>query len=320
VILDHDGATDDYLALLMLVGSGCCDLRGVTVSYGLGHRDPAVRATGMIMRALELNVPVAGHDDALRGPNGFPESWRDRSEHVLALPLLRDIEGRKADSNSPHMVSPNVNSTGLLIDLLENSPSPVTVIATGPLTNIADVFAQRPALLGKVDRLVVMGGALDVPGNVREPQGSGVAEYNFFVDPVSADRVLALAEDGLAITLAPLDLTNELPLSVEWLERLKARRSFGASLAAGILAAVEPQIIAGEYYLWDGAAVLALLRPRGLRFESVALEVLREGPTQGRLRRSSARTSPIRIAVGVTAGNRPLERAIEWFSGARPER
>ena len=309
VIVDHDGATDDYLALLMLLGSGCCDLRGVTVSYGLGHRDPAVRATGMILRALELDVPVAGHAAALRGPNSFPESWRDTSEHVVALPMLRDLEGPAAKSTS----------TELLIELLAGSSSPVTVIATGPLTNISDAFAKRPDLLGKVGQLVVMGGALDVPGNVRDPDGSGVAEYNFFVDPVSADRVLALAAEGLDITLAPLDVTNELPLSAAWLEQLKSRRSFGAQLAAGVLAAVEPQIAAGKYYLWDGAAVLALLSPRSMSFERVALTVQRDGPEQGRLRRASARTATVQVAAGAIEPTQALKTAIQWLSGARPE-
>ena len=88
VLFDHDGATDDYIALLMLVGSGCCDLRGVTVSYGLGHRDAAVEVSGLLLAAMGLDTPVAGHAPSLRGPNSFPDDWRDMSDHVRALPPL----------------------------------------------------------------------------------------------------------------------------------------------------------------------------------------------------------------------------------------
>jgi purine nucleosidase len=311
VILDHDGATDDYLALLMLAGSGCCEIRGVTVSYGLGHRDAALKATGMILQALELDVPVAGHDPALRGPNSFPDDWRDTSDQVIGLPILRDKEAPPGRAGSAQ----------LLTELLEDSETPVTLIATGPLTNIADLIDRRPDLLGKIDRLVVMGGALDVPGNVRDPEmagATGPAEYNFYVDPVSADQVLEAAEDGLDITLAPLDVTRELKLSTEWLLRLQARDAFGARLAAGILGAVEPRIAAGKYYLWDGAAVLTLLSPQSVRMKRIALSVEREGPQQGRLRRNSSRTATVKAAAGVIKKNQPLETALRWISNAKP--
>lgn len=311
VIFDHDGATDDYLALLMLAGSGRCDLRGVTVSYGLGRRDAALKATSMILHAVGLNVPVAAHDPALRGPNRFPDDWRDTSDQVIGLPMLPPVDAPPDRGGS----------AALLIELLDDSETPVTLLATGPLTNIADLIAQRPDLLAKIDRLVVMGGALDVPGNAPDanpPAGGAVAEYNFYVDPVSADRVLEAAERGLEIVLVPLDVTNELQLSADWLERLQRSESFGARLAAGILGGVEPRVAAGEYYLWDGAAVLALLSPESMQMKDVALSVEREGPRQGRLRRDSSRTATVKVAAGVIEKSRPLETALRWISDAQP--
>ena len=311
MIFDHDGATDDYLALLMLAGSGRCDLRGVTVSYGLGHRGAALKATSMILRALGLGVPVAAHDPALRGPNSFPDDWRDTSDQVIGLPILPPVDAP----------SDRRDSAALLIELLDDSKTPVTLVVTGPLTNIADLIAQRPDLLAKIDRLVVMGGALDVPGNAPDAAiaaGGAEAEYNFYVDPVSADLVLEAAERGLQIVLAPLDVTNELQLSADWLERLQRSESFGARLAAGILGGVEPRVAAGEYYLWDGAAVLVLLSPESMHMKDFALSVEREGPRQGRLRRDSSRTATIRVAAGVIEKSRPLETALRWISDARP--
>ncbi|MDA1316117.1 MAG: nucleoside hydrolase [Acidobacteria bacterium] len=312
VIFDHDGATDDYLALLMLVGSGRCDLRGVTVSYGLGHRNSALTATSMILHSLGLQVPVAAHAPALRGPNSFPDDWRDMSDQVIGLPIL------------PHVDAPfdSGGSAALLIELLDDSETPVTLIVTEPLTNVADLIAQRPDLLAKIDRLVVMGGALDVPGNAlaaSSADGIALAEYNFYVDPVSADRVLEAAERGLDIVLAPLDVTNELQLTANWLQRLQRTESFGARLAAGILAGVEPTVAAGEYYLWDGAAVLALLSPESMHMKEVALSVEREGPGQGRLRRDPSRTATVKVATGVIEKNQVLDTALRWISDVHPE-
>ena len=313
LILDHDGATDDYIALLMLAGSRCCALRGVTVSYGLGYRDTAVETSGLLLEAMGLDVPVAGHDPALRGPNSFPETWRDTSGHVRTLPMLQGLD----------VQVPRRDAVSLLVDLLENAEQAVTVVATGPLTNIAAVFERRPDLLGNVERLVVMGGALRVPGNVRRPQEPEVvatAEYNFFVDPVRADRVIAMADRGLDITIVPLDVTNELPLDRAWLDRLRRDSSFGTQLAAGILGAVEQQIQAGRYYLWDGAAVMALLYPEGLRFETDSLRVVTTGGDEGRIRTDESRAAPVKIATGIADGAQPLDRALEWVTNVPRQR
>ena len=313
LILDHDGAPDDYIALLMLAGSRCCDLRGVTVSYGLGYRDTAVETSGLLLEAMGLDVPVAGHDPAMRGPNSFPETWRDTSSHIRTLPMLQglDVQSTRRDA------------VALLMDLLENAKQPLTIVATGPLTNIAAVFNRRPDLFGKVERLVVMGGALRVPGNVRRPEkheAVSTAEYNFFVDPVGADRVIAMADRGLDITIVPLDVTNDLPLDRAWLDSLRRAGSFGTQLAAGILGAVEQQIEAGRYYLWDGAAVMALLYPEGLRFETDSLRVVTTGGDQGRLRTDNSRTARVKIATGLADETQPLDRALEWFTNVPRQR
>ena len=313
LILDHDGAPDDYIALLMLAGSRCCDLRGVTVSYGLGYRDTAVETSGLLLEAIGLDVPVAGHDPAMRGSNSFPETWRDTSSHVRTLPMLQGLDAQ----------SVRRDAVVLLMDLLDNAEQPVTVVATGPLTNIAAVFDRRPDLLGKVHRLVVMGGALRVPGNVRhpeKPEAVATAEYNFFVDPVGADRVIEMANQGLDITIVTLDVTNELPLNQAWLDRLKRNSSFGARLAAGILGAVEHLIQTGRYYLWDGAAVLALLHPEDLRFETKSLRVVTTGVDEGRIRTDDNRAAPVKIATGIAEEAQPMDRILEWVTNVPRQR
>ncbi|GAB1523027.1 CCR4-NOT core subunit cdc39 [Rhizoctonia solani] len=93
-----------------------------------------------------------------------------------------------------------------IIELLSESPEDsVTVVAVGPLTNIARVWVKNPTALRRARRIVVMGGALDVPGNT-----SATAEFNFFADPQSAAMIMDAAKsESINLLLAPLDITTQ---------------------------------------------------------------------------------------------------------------
>ena len=98
----------------------------------------------------------------------------------------------------------------LLIETLDGAPDRVTVVAVGSLTNLAVVLDARPDLGGRIERIVVMGGALDVPGNV---ESAPDAEWNLYIDPEAARRVVA---SGAPVLFVPLDATNTIP----WTETL----------------------------------------------------------------------------------------------------
>jgi inosine-uridine nucleoside N-ribohydrolase len=96
-------------------------------------------------------------------------------------------------------------SDKLLIDLVRQSPSDVTIVTLGPLTAVARAFDRDPELPGLLHRLVCVGGAWHEPGNA-----SAVAEFHFYCDPLSARQVL---KSGVPLTLLPLDVTRKLVLS-----------------------------------------------------------------------------------------------------------
>lgn len=95
------------------------------------------------------------------------------------------------------------------------APGAVTVVALGPLTNLALALRLEPRLAGAIGRLVVMGGALRVPGNTTPH-----AEFNVFVDPHAAAIVL---DAGLPLTLVPLDATRQVRLTPAGLAELAGR-------------------------------------------------------------------------------------------------
>jgi purine nucleosidase/pyrimidine-specific ribonucleoside hydrolase len=97
-----------------------------------------------------------------------------------------------------------------LLQVVQRYGRDLTIIALGPLSNIAHAIHLAPGLMQQLGRLVIMGGAISVPGNV-----SPVAEFNIFVDPHAADVVFRA---GLPITLVPLDVTTQVRLTRDFLQ------------------------------------------------------------------------------------------------------
>ncbi|CAM9603488.1 unnamed protein product, partial [Hapterophycus canaliculatus] len=172
--------------------------------------------------ARGLAVPVA--ECTLSGVNAFPDAWRFDACKLNLLPqlnagfeteeqTLRLEEGEGDSSNG-------VSGQQLMAQTLLAAESPVTVIATGPMTNLAWVLDNFPEASSKISEVLIMGGAIDVPGNVfpENVKGmDGTAEWNIFWDPPAAKRVW---DSDLDLVLTPLDATNEIPVTKEMLLRL----------------------------------------------------------------------------------------------------
>jgi inosine-uridine nucleoside N-ribohydrolase len=99
--------------------------------------------------------------------------------------------------------------------MVQQYGSALTVIALGPLTNIARAMQAAPQTMQQLGRLVIMGGAIAVPGNI-----SPVAEFNIYVDPHAADIVF---QSGIPITLIPLDVTQQVRLTPDLLSPTSRR-------------------------------------------------------------------------------------------------
>jgi inosine-uridine nucleoside N-ribohydrolase len=268
VIFDTDMAIDDWAALLFLARHPAVDLRAVTVAgSGEAHCEPGVRNAQALLELVDpaLRIPVAcGDAYPLDGYFVFPVEWQEDMDRLsgVAVPAPR------ATPDPRHAVE-------VLHDTLAGSAVPVTVLATGPLTNIAQWLERYPADATAVDRLVIMGGALDVPGNIIVPgftdhHPNTRAEWNLYVDPVAADRVL---RSPLPIELVGLDVTNGVRVTQAFAERFKARADNpAAAFWDAVLDANDWFIASGEYYFWDVLAALVVVDgTRFCRGETLAL-------------------------------------------------
>ncbi|SDM79799.1 nucleoside hydrolase [Allokutzneria albata] len=277
IYFDHDGALDDLLSLTLLTRYSGIALKGVTVTPADCLVEPAVSATRKILDlAGAHHVPVA--EGTLAGPNPFPLEWRVDALRADALPVLNQREPRTRVSELP--------AHEQLAQWLLAAPEPVTLLMIGPLTNLAWCLDEHPPVESKIAELVFMGGAIDVAGNVAEPDHDGTAEWNVYWDPRAAHRVFA---SDIPITLFPLDATDQVPITTEFV------RSFGShygtpltDLAGSLLAMTFGgfETTGFAYCCWDSLTTSYLVEPDLCEFEDVRCEVLTTGVSQGRTVRS----------------------------------
>jgi inosine-uridine nucleoside N-ribohydrolase len=146
-----------------------------------------------------------------------------------------------------------------------NHPQPVEILAIGSMTNIASVITVRPELKHKIKRVISMGGAIDVSGNLRvhgftHEHTNTQAEWNFYIDPFASKIVL---ESGIPITLVPLDATNQVPLTNEFVERAQQTGPGDASGFVGrVFQKIKESTTNGDYYHWDPLAAAIASKPQ----------------------------------------------------------
>ncbi|WP_315788220.1 nucleoside hydrolase [Fischerella sp. JS2] len=271
VLMDHDGGVDDYLATMLLMTMDHIQLLGVVVTPADCYVQPAVSATRKILDLMgSTHIPVA--ESTVRGIHPFPYLYRRDSFVVDHLPIL---------NQSDRIITPLVSEPGqdFMVKVLRSAPEPVTLMVTGPLTTIATALDKAPDIEAKIQKIVWMGGALNVSGNVEknwEPGQDGSAEWNVYWDAVSAARVW---QTQIEIIMCPLDLTNNVPVTSEIVRKMGQQRHYPISdLAGQCYALVIPQ----DYYFWDVLATAYLARPELYQLQEWETEIITCGPSQGR--------------------------------------
>jgi pyrimidine-specific ribonucleoside hydrolase len=199
--------------------------------------------------------------------------WMMDRMMFLSVPApARDTSGRSA--------------VELLRTTIEGAPEPVTLIAVGGLTNAAELLQSDPAIAKQLEAIYIMGGAVDVPGNIQEivPRSpNAVAEWNIYTDPYAASVVF---RSGVPIALVPLDATDQIPVTDAFRQRLRAdQTSEAARYAYRVLYRLHSLASSRPFYLWDPMTVAVGLDDSLGTFEERALSVVTdEGPCCGQTR------------------------------------
>ncbi|UNU30415.1 pyrimidine-specific ribonucleoside hydrolase RihA [Aeromonas hydrophila] len=216
VILDCDPGHDDAIALILALASPELKVLAVTTSAGNQTPDKTLNNALRILTLLGRDdIPVAA---------GAPKPL------ARELIIADNVHG-ESGLDGPKLPDPGfapvaMTALELMAKCLRESPEPVTLVPTGPLTNIALLLAAHPGLKSKIARIVLMGGAAG-PGN-----WTPAAEFNIYVDPQAADMVF---KSGLPITMCGLDVTHEAQVMDEDIERVRAITNPVAQCVAGLL-------------------------------------------------------------------------------------
>ncbi|MDX2125195.1 MAG: pyrimidine-specific ribonucleoside hydrolase RihA [Aeromonas hydrophila] len=216
VILDCDPGHDDAIALILALASPELKVLAVTTSAGNQTPDKTLNNALRILTLLGRDdIPVAA---------GAPKPL------ARELIIADNVHG-ESGLDGPTLPDPAfapvaMTALELMAKCLRESPEPVTLVPTGPLTNIALLLAAHPELKSKIARIVLMGGAAG-PGN-----WTPAAEFNIYVDPQAADMVF---KSGLPITMCGLDVTHEAQVMDEDIARVRAITNPVAQCVAGLL-------------------------------------------------------------------------------------
>lgn len=296
LLLDMDTGVDDAVALALALNSPELDLVAVTTVAGNAPLAECERNTRLLVGLLapgRLLRVAAG----AAAPSVKP---------LLTAPEVHGEDGLGGARDSlpePDVALDPTPAAELIVEILRESTEPITIVATGPLTNVARALEIDRGSVARCRRLVVMGGAFAVPGNT-----GPVAEFNFYVDPEAAEAVMS---SGLEITVVPLDATTRSALpraDVAGRPGAAPRPPERPSDAASVLWRAlsyymdyqmsESGLDGG--YMHDPIAVAAVIAPSVVKTARGTVTVCVDGPDRGRSAvRPPTAGSPVRVAFDI---------------------
>jgi purine nucleosidase len=269
VILDVDTGIDDALAIAYAINSPEIELIGLTTCFGNGPIEYTTRNTLVVLEQLGKRVPVySGADKPLsRPPKKFPT-------HVHGEDGLGNTVNK-----APVTKAESEGAVDYIINQVKQRPNEITIIAVGPLTNLALAFQKDPEIVSLVKEVVIMGGAVFVGGNT-----TPYSEANIYADPHAAECVFS---SGLSVTVVGLDVTMKtlLPNSVltDWRAANREDSQFFADMTSFYMQAYEtfhPSI--GGCALHDPLAVGVVIDSSFVKKETWNVKVVLEGEEMGR--------------------------------------
>ena len=202
IILDCDPGHDDMMAIVLAAAHPSIDLLGITTVSGNGSLDKVTYNAQRICALAGLTIPIGkGANDPLAGK-------------ASAAPTIHGASALDgAPLPEPTYDLSKLNAVELIAKLVAESPVPVTLVPTGPMTNIAQVLMAHPELHDKIEHIAFMG------GSVTRGNWTPYAEFNIWADPEAADVVLT---SGIRTTMVGLNVSHMALATPEVLERLLA--------------------------------------------------------------------------------------------------
>ncbi|MEZ3500821.1 nucleoside hydrolase [Pantoea sp. KPR_PJ] len=289
LIFDTDIGVDDAFALAFAARTQ--RLLGITTVFGNVAVGQAVKNARLFCEKMQIDVPI------YRG-----------CSRPLALTPSEPAKLHGEDGLGDAFVNPYSDiapgAVQFIIDSVRAQPHEITLVAIGPLTNIASAINQAPDIIPLVKELVIMGGAFGTDGH--SGNVTPFAEFNIWKDPHAADQVLSSA---LNVVVIPLDVTHNVLISSEEVHQLN-QPVLSAIVRPFLAYSLQKEGFDGMA-LHDTLAIAWLCQPEAFRLVQSPLRVITEGIACGQTVRKigplASREDPFhhlptqRIALGVDA-------------------
>lgn len=273
VIFDTDPGVDDALALLFAMAHPGIDLLGITTTFGNVSVEQATANALLLCELTGRELTVAqGVAKPLVKPAEPPPSFIHGADGLGDLPYRAQTH-QQADARS---------AAQFMVETVKARPGQVTIVAVGPLGNLALALELEPAFAQLVREVIVMGGTIDEPGNV-----SPVAEANVWNDPHAGERVFTA---GWPLTMVGLDVTHKVVVPLELMTRMALAHKHPAMDAllhafkfyANFYASRHPHLLSTPgCYAHDLLAFIYLLAPEFFVVDRGGIRVATEGLAQG---------------------------------------
>jgi len=302
IILDVDTGVDDAVALILAMNSP--EVLPLAITTVAGNA-PVCECTRNCLLLTELLAPECP-------PPVAEGAAAPLEKELVTAPEVHGWDGLGGDIGSlptPDRSAIATPAHELLIEIARRHPGEVTLVATGPLTNLARAHERDPEAMALYERIVVMGGAFGVPGNT-----GPVAEFNFYVDPEAAGIMM---NARLNVTLVPLDATTE--FSISWKQIVDLARKSGHAgqparpkprpgkdLGDIVFRALDHYVrfqreesgLHGAY-MHDPIAVASALEPSLIEGVSASVAVMTEGDDRGQSLCMSPPVTPSGIEIAL---------------------
>lgn len=276
IYFNHDGNIDDLVSYLLLLQAPDIKLLGVGAIDADGFIDPSVAACRKMTDLFNLRgdkLAVARSNS--RAVNQFPHDWRMATYSFNYLPILNE----KGSIDTPQAELPAHLD---MVEKLKHAKEPVTLIMTGPLTDLARALDVDPDIEKHIKKLYWMGGSLDDHGNVAMVNADGSQEWNSFWDPYAVKRVF---DSNISIQMVGLESTEEIPLNDELRQHWASLRKYPAMDLVGQGYSLIISIPSAELYLWDVLTTVSALYPEVVKTEKAKATVITDGMSAGGFRR-----------------------------------
>jgi len=247
ILIDCDPGHDDAVMLMLAIGSGLFDIKAITTSAGNQTQEKTLKNALKLKTLLGVDIPV----------------YKGCDKPLFRELIIADYVHGEMGMDGPSLPEPvlqpeSVSAVEAMAAILANSPEKITIVPTGPLTNIATFLLAYPHLKSKIERISLMGGGA-FRGNM-----TPTAEFNIYVDPEAAAVVF---NSGVPITMCGLDVTHKALVFQEDIELFRSIGNKSGEVLAelmdffSIFYRRERTELAGGAALHDPCAIAWLIDP-----------------------------------------------------------